>query len=330
MDPMDPPPAMGWPAHKPAEPVARKLAMLRFWTRFFGIIVIAWILSSVGVGLWVLPQMLLHSPMPRRTEVFRAKVQDEIQASGGSLARVQVRGGEGRALDLWHLRRTSPKGAVIYLHGFGDDVWGTLGRATSLPEWDAIGFTFRGRDTDPSAPCTLGGWERQDVIAAFHYLETAGFPPDRVLIAGWSMGAGVALLALEDLEKEGKAAGGALLECPFEDLERAARDHIRGTLGNLEPLACLAERIAILVAGRVAGFDPALVSPVRAAERIKCRIALITGDADRETPLDGVRRIARFHPDLTVVHGAGHCEASKQMPGGWEAWARVRLTAWGF
>jgi pimeloyl-ACP methyl ester carboxylesterase len=135
---------------------------------------------------------------------------------------------------------------------------------------------------------------------------------------------------LEDLEKEGKSPGGALLECPFEDLERAARDHIRGSLGRFEVVAYLAERFAIREAGWIARFDPVLVSPVRSSERVKCRIALITGDADRETPLDGVQKIARFHPDLTVVHGAGHCEASNRLPGGWEAWARLRLNAWGF
>ena len=182
---------------------------------------------------------------------------------------------------------------------------------------------------DPSVPCTLGGWERQDVVAAFHYLEGAGYTPDRILIAGWSMGAGVALLALEDLQREGTMPGGALLECPFEDLGAAARDHIRGTLGGFEWTARLAETLAIREAGRQAHFDPALVSPVEAAGRVSCRIALVTGDADLETPLPGVQRIARTHPDLTVVPGAGHCQASNRLPGGWEGWARARLAVWG-
>ena len=304
--------------------------MLRFWVRMAVVIVTAWVLTSVAVGLWVLPGLLLNAPAPQRTAAFRAEVREQLQRSGGAFTRTQVPGGEGRPLELWHLHRAAPKGAVIYLHGFGDDVWGTLGRASSLPEWDAVGFTFRGRDRDPAIPCTLGGWERQDVLAAFHYLERAGFPAKHILIAGWSMGAGVALLALEDLEREGKLPGGALLECPFENLERAARDHIRGTLGYLEVLACLAEPLAIREAGCLARFDPSLVSPVRAAARVKCRVALITGDADRETPLEGVQRIALTHPDLTIIHGAGHCEASNLLPGGWAAWARVRLIEWGF
>lgn len=274
------------------------------WIRLLFLTLAVWVVASVALGWWVLPGLLLNPPLPQRTEPQRAAIRQDIQGRDGSFTSVQVAGGQGMSLELWHLRRAAPRGAVIYLHGFGDDVWGTLGRARSLPEWDAVGFTFRGRDKTPSNPCTMGGWERQDVVAAFCYLEAAGFPPGRILIAGWSMGAGVALLALEDLEREGKRPGGALLECPFQDLERAARDHIRGTLGRLELLAIFAERVALRAAARQARFDPASVSPLRSAERVRCRIALMTGDADLETPVDGVRDIARFHPDLTVIHGA--------------------------
>jgi predicted alpha/beta-fold hydrolase len=304
--------------------------MSRSWIRLLLVITIVWVVASAVVGWWVLPNLLLHPSVPVRTETFRAQVQADLQGPKDALIRTQIQGGEGQALELWHLKRSAPKGAVIYLHGFGDDVWGTLGRARALPEWDAVGFTFRGRERDASTPCTLGAWERKDVVAAFHYLEAVGFSSDRILIAGWSMGVGVALLACEDLEKEGKRTGGALLECPFEDLEHAARDHIRGTLGPLEVTARLAEWVAIRAAGHLAQFDPAQVSPLRSSEWIVGRVALISGDVDRETPIEGVKKIARFHPDLTVISGAGHCEASNRFPAGWEAWARVRLAAWGF
>ncbi|WLT32102.1 alpha/beta hydrolase [Geothrix sp. PMB-07] len=299
------------------------------WIRLPLLVLAAWAVASVALGWWVLPGLLLNPPLPQRTEAQRASIRQMLQGKDGSFTSVRVPGGQGAPLELWHLRRAAPRGAVIYLHGFGDDVWGTLGRARSLPEWDAVGFTFRGRDRNPSTPCTMGGWERQDVVAAFRYLEAAGFPAERIVIAGWSMGAGVGLLALEDLEREGKRPGGALLECPFQDLHRAARDHIRGTLGHLEPLATLAERVALWASARQAHFDPASVSPLRSAERIGCRIALITGDADPETPVDGVRGIARFHPDLTIIHGAGHCEASNRFEGGWGGWAQSRIKTWG-
>ncbi len=209
-------------------------------------------------------------------------------------------------------------------------MWGTIGRAAELPEWDAVGFTFRGRDLHPEVPCTLGGWERADVVAVVKRLEAMGVARSQVLIAAWSQGAGVALLALSDLEKTGAPLAGALLECPYEDIGQAAKNHLRLVLGSFECLARPAEWVALRRAGRLAAFDPSEVSPARAADSLGTPIALVTGDADPETPLEGVRRIARHHPDLTVVAGAGHCQTSGRLPGGWKAWGEARLALWGF
>lgn len=298
------------------------------WIRFPLLALAVWAVASVGLGWWVLPGLLLNPPLPLRTESQREAVRKELLMQGGTLTRHDVAGGGGAPLELWRLRRDQPRGVVVYLHGFSDDVWGTLEQARALPEWDAAGFTFRGRDRDPSRPCTLGGWERADVVAVVHHLMAEGFSAERILIAGWSMGAGVALLALEDLEREGLHLGRALLECPFQNLGRAAQDHLRGALGAFEPVARMAEAVAIRTAGRQARFDPVQVDPARSADRLHIRIALITGDADGDTPVDGVCRVARAHPDLTVIPGAGHCEASRCLPGGWGAWAQERIETW--
>lgn len=286
-----------------------------------------WALATVAAGLWLLPPLLLAGPVPPRTEAERARVRASLAAPGEVWEQNRVLGGEDRPLEVWRLRRRGSPGVVVYLHGFGDDAWGTLGRAAGLAAWDAAGFSFRGRDRDPGVPCTLGGWERQDVAAVVRSLEAEGVPRRRIVLAGWSMGAAVALLALEDLERQGGPLGGALLECPFEDLRAATRDHLRGTLGRWEILARPAEWLALGQAGRRARFDPESVSPRRAARHLRTPLAVVTGDADRETPLAGVRALAV--PDLTVVRGAGHCEAGNRLAGGWGGWARARLGRWG-
>lgn len=180
----------------------------------------------------------------------------------------------------------------------------------------------------PEVPCTLGGWERADVVAVVKALEKEGVPRAKIVIAAWSQGAGVALLALSDLEKSGQPLGGALLECPYEDIFEAAKNHIRLALGPLEFLARPAEWIALRRAGKIAAFDPRMVSPAKAADGLRTPIALVTGEADPETPLEGVRRIARHHPDFISVPGVGHCQASGKLPGGWKAWADERLAKW--
>jgi len=300
----------------------------RFW--WMGAFLLGIYLAGVGVAGWfLLPPLLLNAPVPRRTETEREALRRSLAPPDSRWSSWEVAGGQGVPLQVWRLHRPRSLGVVIFLHGFGDDAWGSLGRAPDLADWDAVGFTFRGRDQDARIPCTLGGWERADVAAVVRALEGHGVPRSHMVLAAWSQGAGVALLALKDLERQGGALGGALLECPFEDLHEAARNHVRLLLGAWEPFARPAEWLGLWKAGRMAGFDPVAVSPREAGQGLRTPVALVTGDADIETPVQGVQAIARSHPDLTVVAGAGHCQASGRLPGGWGAWATERLRRWG-
>jgi pimeloyl-ACP methyl ester carboxylesterase len=287
-----------------------------------------WLLASVLAGCFLLPPMLLQGPVPSRTEAQRQEIRENLCGPVDRWSVESVAGGEGVPLEVWRLHRPASRGIAIVLHGFGDDAWGSASRARDLPAWDTAVFTFRGRDRHPEVPGTLGGWERSDVVAVVHHFEAQGIPRDRILLVAASQGAGVALLALSDLERAGGPLAGALLECPYQDLACAARDHLQGTLGRSERLVRPAEWIALWRVGRMARFDPVVVSPEKAARGLRTPVALITGDADAITPLEGVRAIARSCPDLTVVPGAGHCEAGGRVPGGWRAWAETRLLRW--
>lgn len=302
--------------------------MLRRICIAFVLLLVAWGSLTWLLGTRILPPILLDVPMPVRSEEDRKAVRDRLGVDGGRWTSVAIPGGQGRALEVWRLHRSRSRGVVVYLHGFGDDAWGTLGRAADLPDRDAVGFTFRGRDRRPEVPCTLGAWERVDLVSVVRWLEQEGVPRSRIVIAAWSMGAGTALLALSDLETRGEPLGGALLECPFASMAEAARDHIRLKVGGFEWLLRPAERIALAQAGRLAGFDPQAVDAVRASRGLRTPIALLTGDADLETPLAGVQAIAQNHPDLTVVPGAGHCQAGGRLKEGWGGWAEARLRRW--
>lgn len=282
-----------------------------------------------AVAGFMLPGQLLKGPLPSRTEVQRARIREAIAENGSRWSKHMVCGGEGVPLEIWWLHRPRPRGIAILLHGFGDDAWGSAARARDLPGWDAVVFTFRGRDQHPEVPSTLGAWERRDVDNVVAFLEGQGFPRRSILMVGTSMGAGVALLALSDLERSGGPLAGALLESPYVDLRDAASNHLKGTLGCMEPLARPAEYVAIRRAARIAHFNPDDASPLQACVGLQTPMALLCGDADEITPLAGVRAIAAHHPDLTVVHAAGHCEAGARIPGGWKGWADSRLSRWG-
>ncbi|MBS1785123.1 MAG: hypothetical protein JST24_06820 [Acidobacteria bacterium] len=286
--------------------------------------------TSMVAG-FLLPSLLLHPPAPTRTLTNRDAFLARLAGKDGRWTEHVLIGGGGVPLNLFWLHRPHAKGVVITLHGFGDDAWGAAGRLLDLPDWDGAIFTFRGRDQHPDLPCTLGAHEQWDVVSVVRFLEASGVPRNRIVLVAASQGAGVALLALRDLEAEGGPLGGALLESPFKDLRDAARNDLRGTLGSLELLARPAERVALWRAGRIASFDPDAVSPLKAARGLHTPIALLTGSADTITPLPGVQAIAAAcAAPLSVMPGAGHLDAGRDYPGGWRAWAEPRLRAWGY
>ncbi len=303
---------------------------MRLAVRILFAALILWAALNLLAG-FVLPDHLLRAPMPRRSEAERARIRAELGAPAERWSRHAVAGGQGAPLELWWLHRPGSRGVAMILHGFGDDAWGTAPRLRDLPELDAVVFTLRGRDIHPEVPSTLGAWESEDIVRVVGFLECSGVPRRSILLASVSQSAGASLLALRRLEDGGGPLGGALLESPWKDLRDAARNHLKGPLGPvLESLLRPAEEIALRRAGSQAGFRAGDVSPEKASPGLRTPIALLAGDADPVTPLDGVRAIARWHPDLTVVPGAGHCEAGGRLPGGWRGWAEPRLRSWGF
>lgn len=303
---------------------------MRLAVRILFAALLLWAALNLLAGL-VLPDHLLRPPMPRRSEADRARIRAELAAPSESWTRHAVPGGEERPLELWWLHRPGSKGVAVLLHGFGDDAWGTAPRLRDLPGLDAVVFTLRGRDIHPEVPSTLGAWEAEDIARAVEFIEASGVPRRRILLASVSQSAGASLLALRRLEEKGGPLGGALLESPWKDLRDAARNHLKGPLGPvLEALLRPAEEIALRRAGSLAGFRVAEVSPEKACPGLRTPIALLAGDSDPVTPLEGVKAIARWHPDLTIAPGAGHCEAGGRLAGGWRGWAEPRLRSWGF
>lgn len=303
---------------------------MRLAVRLLFAALLLWAALNLLAGL-LLPDHLLRGPVPRRSEAERVRIRAELAPPGATWTRHGVAGGQDRPLDLWWLRRPGSKGVALILHGFGDDAWGTAPRLRELPDLDAAVFTLRGRDLHPEVPSTLGAWEAEDIARVVAFLEGQGVPRRRIVLASVSQSAGASLLALRRLEDAGGPLGGALLESPWRDLRDAARNHLKGPVGPvLEALLRPAEELALRRAGRIAGFRVEEVSPERASPGLRTPIALLAGDRDPVTPLKGVRAIARWHPDLTVVPGAGHCEAGGRLPGGWQGWAGTRLRAWGF
>ena len=151
------------------------------------------------------PPFYHPQPLARVEATFRDLAAGDGYDPGGTWSQRPV-----GPLTLWHLRRKVPApGVVLLLHGFGDDRWGTSPALKGFPDLDAAIFTYRRRDDairagQPVPPVTFGAQEAQEAVAMVHALEADGTPRKRILLMGRSLGASIAILALAQLEREGR------------------------------------------------------------------------------------------------------------------------------
>lgn len=177
---------------------------------------------------------------------------------GGTWSSEEVDG-----LQLWRLHRRVPSpGVVLLLHGFGDDRWGTSPALRWFPELDAAIFTYLRRDDalragGPAPPVTFGIRESENVVRIVHHLEATGTPRNRILLMGRSLGASVGMLALADLEREGR---GPLAGFIWEGAPASSQDFaerlVRGPRDRWwHVLAPPIGAMASAWAGRMGGYD---------------------------------------------------------------------------
>jgi Alpha/beta hydrolase family len=258
------------------------------------------------------PPFYRPQPLARVEATYRELAEGRDGDPGGTWSSETVAG-----LQLWQLTRPTPSpGVVLLLHGFGDDRWGTSPALKWFPGLDAAIFTYRRRDDalrqgGGAPPVTFGVEESRDVVRVVHHLEAAGVPRRRIILLGRSLGASVGLLALADLEREGKGplAGIVWEGAPAssrsfaERLVRGPRDRWWHILAP--PIGALAASLA----GRMGGYAPRdtdlvrRVGPLRLATPSLCFLAT----QDRLAPPDVQRTLAaRFQTGRVVEVATWH------------------------
>ncbi|HJV49421.1 MAG TPA: hypothetical protein VJ549_09120 [Geothrix sp.] len=233
--------------------VALSLAPLAALAGFVG-----WKTRSVAREL-VDPPFYRAQPLPRVEGTYRDLAKGQDGDPGGAWSSEEVAG-----LQLWRLTRPTPSpGVVLLLHGFGDDRWGTSPALKWFPRLDAAIFTYRRRDDamrrgGPVPAVTFGVEESRDVLRMVHHLEASGIPRRHILLLGRSLGASVGLLALADLEREGR---GPLAGIIWEGAPASSRSFAERLVRGPEDrwwhvLAPPIGAMAAFAAGRMGGYAP--------------------------------------------------------------------------
>jgi hypothetical protein len=232
---------------------------------------VAWKSWAVAREL-VDPPFYRPQPLARVEATYRDLAAGGDGDPGGAWSSEEVDG-----LQAWRLQRRSPApGVVLLLHGFGDDRWGTSPALKWFPLLHAAIFTYRRRDDalragGPAPAVTFGVAESRDVVRMVHHLEATGTPRHRILLMGRSLGASVGLLALADLEREGK---GPLAGLIWEGAPASSRSFAERLVRGPEdrwwhvlapPIGALASQAA----GRMGGYDPAETDLLRRTEGLR-------------------------------------------------------------
>lgn len=223
--------------------------------------------------------------------------------------------GDAVSLNGWYLEGDPGRPAVIFVHGlnatrsreFAVELASRLVRQGH----PMLLFDLRGHGDSGGDRISGGYFERADVLGAYDYLRQRGHRAIGLL--GYSMGAGIALLAAA--EEPGIRA--VVADSPFAVAsERIAFEASRKTRipAWLTPAFM---PTASAVADALFRIDVSAIAPERAVRRIPYPILVIHGTADSRIPTeDGMRvhRAAAPGSDLWLAPAADHVRAFRAFP----------------
>jgi len=279
-----------------------------------------------------------------------ADLRPALDALGGEVVRVRARDGlrlSARWLDGepgdpdWDV---DPHEAILLLHGWSGSVaphlveLGPFLRRTA----GVLGLDFRGHGESDESPTTFGLREVEDVAGALSWLGERGV--ERVALFGLSMG-GITAIASVAILGDGTLTGTDMDPAAPAHVPAPRRPRIVAVVADsvgpeLAAVAApmvpgprprlVAERLFDAVT-RTLGGDPRATEPIRVIGLLEgVPLLLISGSDDRIVPPGNARRLTAAAPPGTahlIVPGAGHREAHRVDPAGYEARTTHHLRA---
>lgn len=195
---------------------------------------------------------------------------------------VWLRSDDGVRLHAWWVAAPESPLATLFLHGNGGNLTHRLGNLQAIREAGSsiLILDYRGYGRSEGRPTEAGLY--RDAGAAYQHLRTAGYPPDRIVLHGESLGTAVAV----ELASR-KQCAGMVLEAPLP----SAADVARRVLPLLGPLV-------------TRGFNSK-----RRIQSFQRPLLVIHGTCDNVIPLELGREVyeAAAGPKwFWAVEGAGH------------------------
>jgi fermentation-respiration switch protein FrsA (DUF1100 family) len=205
----------------------------------------------------------------------------------------------------WYLRGVPGEGAVLLLHGVGDNRTSMVARARFL---HGAGYTvllpdFQAHGESTGEFITFGALESLDAEAALTFLRGRS-GEQHIGVIGISMGGAAALLGPGPLK-----ADAFVLESVYPTIRQAVEDRLAVWLGPLAPLNKLIAPLVILGVSTETGVNENALRPIDRIARAEAPVLVLTGSLDTYTPLAEARALfgqARAPKEFCALEGAGH------------------------
>jgi pimeloyl-ACP methyl ester carboxylesterase len=228
----------------------------------------------------------------------------------------QASRGPGPALHLpaWEIPGDRPSGPIIICTpGWGDSKVGVLPRlgaflphASHVIAWDPAGLG----ESPAGSQCNLG--TEADVEALCELARTCVSPhapspkPQALILFGWSLGAGVSLVAATRLAREGMTPLGVIAEAPYREAKTPVvnfLESVRLPYRAAAPFAMAWLGLHLRGTMNWKSFDRARFAP-----DLPCPLLVLHGTLDAICPItDGRQIAAAARRSLFVsIEGAGH------------------------
>jgi uncharacterized protein len=216
---------------------------------------------------------------------------------------------------------------VIAIHGRGAPRSEALRILPTLSSHPTLVISYRndeGAPTGPDRMFHLGDTEWQDALAAIRYAKSRG--ARGVILFGWSMGGGIALMLLRRWQHDGFVRG-LILDCPVIDwtatLQLNARALAIPSAWTWTALRMIERRLRL----RLSSLDHRAY-----AERLDVPTLMIVDHDDATVAPWPSIEFAQARPDLVTLHetrGAGHCRGWNLETSGYESAVRSFLATTG-
>jgi pimeloyl-ACP methyl ester carboxylesterase len=224
--------------------------------------------------------------------------------------------GYDRHMDVKVLRAPNPpgapvpKGTIFVLHGIQDDK--TLGPYVIFREavlhqgYRVVQLDFRGHGRSTGEWITYGAVESHDMVQVLDALEQQHLIAGPVGVIGISYGGAIGIMWAA-IDPRVKAV--VAIE-PYTSLRDVARDGASFVLGPARHLFSDDDiNQTVTRAGKIAGFNPADASPLRAITQTHTPILLVHSRDDEFIPWHHSQRLHDAAPDhtkLILVSGSSH------------------------